>query len=317
MKTPFKSVLEYTFFSFFYTIAALFFILLLGSCSSFKKDSDIQGAIITEYRGTVTIQKKEASYEINPEDLTTEKAILSDGTILETQNDSRADLQFATGISMRIGSGTKIKIEKTQVLTGENFSKVLLYLEKGKVFTESPKLSNHSSFRITTPTAAAMVRGTKFHVSETDGTMITIVHEGSVAVSSTGRQTSEKMTERGMKTEVSVNDVSLSNASPVELKESGLKGEAIREISPKQRKAMAEIFNKSEEQKRLHQKTLDDFKNRGKKQEKPPSTDASPDEVKKNEKPETAPAPERVRDTEEFGRLKNTDETSDEKTQEK
>jgi hypothetical protein len=275
---------------------------------------DVQGAILTEFRGTVTIQKKGDTYTIHPEDINTEKAIISHGAILSTETDSRADLQFTTGVSMRVGPGTKIKVEKSQVLTGENFTKVLLYLEKGSLYTKAPKLQGTSTVAITAPSAAAMVRGTEFYIEEINNKNTTIVLEGSihVQVSASGE---EKILEMGKKSEITKKDFQISDLTEKDLAAIREKGGNIAVISDSQKQALIEILKSSEEQKQLLEETRSDYKNL---KNKPPENTL---ETKKQSNMDTnkggikTEKTQRVRDEEEFGRVnKKPEESSGDKT---
>ena len=291
-------------------IAAI--MLISAGCGRMKKMPDIQGAIITEYRGTVTVQKNGSElYTISPEDINTEKAIIADGAILSTEKNSRADLQFTTGISMRVGPETQIKVEKTQVLTGENFSRVLLYLKKGGLYTKVPKQSNSSTVAITTPTAAAMVRGTEFYIEESEGRNKVSVIEGAVLVRPSAKGAEEKLLEQNKKSEIAGSKMVPSDISEGELQTIREKGSGISEISDSAKSQFSEIFKNSEEQNRLYRETLEYYQNIGNiKPENITEKAESDPAIKAKEKPAET---QRIRDEEEFGRLK-TEKTETEST---
>lgn len=268
---------------------------VIGSCS-IRKAKDVQGAVITKFSGTVILKKSnQGSYELKNEMLGKKDSVLTDGDILSTASDSQANLQFSTGISMTIGESTSIKIEKTRVLTGKNYSKVLIYLVKGSIYTQTPVLSPESRIEIASPASVALVRGTKFLAKTTQAGSEILVSKGTVQVFS-GNGENQKNVQEGFKTSANqkgLSELKLDEKDNLELNSmiQFSKPESVLNTS-----ALSE-FLQSEDQKNKSADALKDYEdehlNRNKKPLLIQKEPASP--VEKNK-------PERIRDPAGLGR---------------
>ena len=165
-----------------FTLCLIIAIAPLADCKSEKK-TDLQGAAVTALSGKVTVvNTKGQSSELKTTDLLTKAALVLPGYSIKTGAKSRVDLSFTSGARLRLAENTSVRLTKTQVLSGKNFSRVLLHLTGGKVYAAPSKLSKKSYFRIKTPTAIASVRGTEFLIKQAAGKAEILVKEGKVEV---------------------------------------------------------------------------------------------------------------------------------------
>ncbi|MCR9143254.1 MAG: FecR domain-containing protein [bacterium] len=110
-------------------------------------------------------------------------SIVKDGDHLETGPNSQMILRYKT-IEMRLGPKTKTRVDAlldaskpTKIHVSEGYS--WFNVKKGKV-------KGPVNFKVTTPTAIASVRGTKFSVVEDDDGALSCVCEGKVDTSAKG-----------------------------------------------------------------------------------------------------------------------------------
>jgi len=226
-----------------------------------KQPDDLQGAMITAIKGKVELINRDGSKkDISGIAPNTKEALLIPGQGLSTAKDSSVDLSFTNGIQFRIGASTQINLDSAKILSGENFSQVLLDLNKGKVFVKSPKLSKGSYITVTSPTAVAAVRGTEF-LTKTEGTKSsTMVKEGSVSVSDDELNKSE-VVNQDQKAEVNENGkVEVKPLNDADKNELADVGNSIASITENGKKEIESILQNFEEQKKLILQTIEEQK---------------------------------------------------------
>jgi len=89
-------------------------------------------------------------------------AVISYDDSIVTGPSSVVDLNFGTKGVIRIVENSSVKMAVLQAHTGNE--QVQFDMKKGKIFVIMSKLSKESSFRVTTPTTIAAIRGTSFMV---------------------------------------------------------------------------------------------------------------------------------------------------------
>jgi len=107
------------------------------------------------------------------------------GDTVVTGPGSWVRLHWADGTTMRIGPGSRVRVEKCHFNTSSNKEESLFSLTVGSVLTSIRKrLSRGSLFEIETPVAVAGVRGTQFMVRMSRGGCSVSVLQGVVSVRS-------------------------------------------------------------------------------------------------------------------------------------
>jgi len=108
--------------------------------------------------------------------------LVGEGDLIRTAAGGSVDVMLPDGISVRIKENSEIRL--TDLFRNRsNGREIKIQLEKGLLYAMIQKLHRDESFRVTTPTAIAGVRGTSFSV-ETDGSSTEVeLYDGSVAVS--------------------------------------------------------------------------------------------------------------------------------------
>lgn len=222
-------------------------------------------AVITSFNGKVTINAPDQEpYEFDKSMLYTSKGMAGVGTILSTGPDGKLDLQFSTGILLRLGEDTKVLIEEAEVRSGDDFSNVILDLKKGKLFSKIAKIAANTDYQVKSPSSVALVRGTEFINIED----IVVVGDGSVEVTKPDGS-KEKLVQEGEKAESTETDITVSEASDEELAlidefKSDLNPapaavrEKIESIREQFEKKQEEIREKFEEQKEKNREALEE-----------------------------------------------------------
>ena len=235
-------------------------VFLLSSCKD-KPTEDLQGAVITALKGTVTITKpKNSPKAISTSVLYTKEALLMPGYIIETGADSTADLQFPSGVQLRIGPSSKAKLGAARIMTGKDFSQVQMNLEKGKLFTRVNKMKKGSRFNIVTPTSIAGVRGTDFMVKEENGKTTTMVKNGSVEVADSDVKKTEVVTTDNKAIVDKNGDIKVEPQTEDDKKELNDMGSEMASITENGRNQIKSIIQTFEEQKALIKQTIEEQK---------------------------------------------------------
>lgn len=231
-----------------------------ASCKQTKKETaDLQGAVITAVTGQVTVTRGDEKVQVLPDKLYTRDGLLLNGMTLETGKDSKADLQFQNGTQMRIGPQSRIKLENAQILTGENFSRTLIRIDAGNLYTRVNRLEKASNFSIITPTATAAVRGTDFLTKVENKSSTVLVQEGSVAVTD-DKYRDEKVVDGGNKASSSDSKVEVKPLDEKDKKELNDYGANLQGITDQGRSQIEGILQNFEENKKQILKAIDDQK---------------------------------------------------------
>src|SRR5689334_17730384 len=94
-------------------------VLALGAAGALQcgKTSDLQGAVVTAAKGSVTTADESGKQRaFTNADLYTKAGLLTPGMSLWTGPESSADLQFATGLVMRVSACSKMKLETARIV---------------------------------------------------------------------------------------------------------------------------------------------------------------------------------------------------------
>lgn len=230
-------------------------------CTDTRKNNDLQGAVITSFSGSVKISQinqTDKFYQLTADKLYTKEGIILSGQIVETGENSRVDLQFRDGVQFRVGPDSKILLKDSKILSGENFTRVLIEMKKGKVYTKVDRLSKDSSFEVSTPTSIAGVRGTDFLTKVEGNKTEVLVAGGSVEVQP--ENGSSALVEAGKKAQASKDKVDVKVLTEEDKKEVEEMGTGIENIRDDARARMQEIINNFEENKKLIEKAVKDQK---------------------------------------------------------
>ncbi|TGK07036.1 iron dicitrate transport regulator FecR [Leptospira semungkisensis] len=151
--------------------------IVLGSCSKISQilspSKSKPGLVVIFVNGGVQVQREGNKIQIKIGD------ILQRNDEIITNNGS-IDLQSSYGHTIRLKSFTRLSIES---LHGELNEETSLAVKTGQLLIKANKLSSKESFRVSTPTAIAAVRGTAFSFEVVEGTLPRIkVYEGMVAM---------------------------------------------------------------------------------------------------------------------------------------
>ncbi len=158
--------------------------LLIVSCNQ-KDEAVLQGAIVTDLKGSVTIERDGSSYQLKNDMLYKKEGLLLSRDLIETGSDSYVDLVFEDRATIRIGENTKIVLEKASIssASGET-SEIEWGLEKGSIISSVTRASEKEKYTITTPTSVASVRGTDFAVDSDPEQNSVAVADGAVEMES-------------------------------------------------------------------------------------------------------------------------------------
>lgn len=237
------------------TIIVLIILLAgLGNCKG-KPDS-FPGGVLVNLQGTVKVKKKAAeAIELTKENLLGKISLVREGDTITTSRKSSIDLQFQTGISMRIGPESNLVISKS-ILDNKNInSNINIALDQGKLMVKTGKLGKDSEVIIQSPTLVASVRGTEFLVNANDDKNI-LVDQGSVELTKPNDQTDKENTKiisEGNKGESSEDDIVVNPLTNEDKKELNQMKEGLEFISEETRNRMNEIVSEFEGQKeRIH-----------------------------------------------------------------
>ncbi len=164
----------------FYLLAIVIVACFLPLC---KEKQDLAGKVlamtgIVEISGATTGARRTLAYDL----LNSDQARYQPGEMLETAENSNADLGFRTGVFIRILSSSKIQFSGTKIFGGDSPDNLVLDLNRGAVGLKATKLPAKAIIALRTPTAVASVRGTEYLVEFKDGVTTVLVQEGAVAV---------------------------------------------------------------------------------------------------------------------------------------
>ncbi len=238
------------------------FLATLAALAACKKEQvDLQGAVVTAVKGTVTVtDRKGAAKTLLPAALYTKDGILMPGYQIRTGADGQVDLQFSPTMKLRIGPDTSLTLDTAKLLSAKDFEQLQLRLDHGKIFADAGKLSAASHVNIITPTAVASVRGTQWAMKEENGKNETLVKEGSVQVADDTLKESQ-IVEQDKKAEVSASGkVSVEPQTDADKREVADLGKDLASITDSGREQIQSLIQQFEEQKVLLQQTMDEQK---------------------------------------------------------
>lgn len=142
-------------------------ILIQPSC---KKAGEAESGIVTFKVGSVTAARDGAQ----PVELKLADRVAT-GTVIETGEKSACAVQFGESCVVRIDEGSRFLIVQAGA------KELALSLRSGSVMSKLVRSGNRT-LAISTPTALAAVRGTRFSVSYREGRSVVAVNEGTVQV---------------------------------------------------------------------------------------------------------------------------------------
>ncbi len=244
-----------------FLIAALVAVAALTFTSCGKKKESLQGAVITDVKGSVTLTDVSGkSRVVAKEALYTKDALFLPGMLLSTGADSRADIQFAAGMTARVGASAKVRLQGTRVVPDGDYVRANVQVDSGRVFVHTDKLSKASSVTVTTTTSVAMVRGTEFMVKQEGGKTETLVEEGKVQVYDDEFK-KEQVVDQGKKANVdAAGNVAVSDLTDADRKDLTDMGQNIQSITENGQKQIQSILENFEENKARIREALDEQK---------------------------------------------------------
>jgi F0F1-type ATP synthase membrane subunit b/b' len=223
-------------------------------CKEKAKNEIIKAGVITFLTGKAVIIKKD-----NTEIPVKKDLIFQSTDTIETKENSNVDLYLTSGVQIRIKSNTKIKIQELEINQSQNQIRSKILLEKGRIFTKSPKkLTSTSSFTIVTPTYTAGIRGTEFQVIEEGSIHTTQVLEGSVEVKQEGKK--EEVIEEGKKGNVEGAEIKIQELSKNEIQELKDDSTSFGTIRDEYNKSLEEMLKNFDETREKMREQLIEFK---------------------------------------------------------
>lgn len=230
-----------------------------ASCG--KKKEALQGAVITDVKGSVTLTDAAGkSRNVTKETLYTKEALFLPGMLLTTGADSRADIQFSAGMTARVGASAKVRLQGTRVVPDGDYVRANVQVDSGRLFIHTDKLSKASSVTVTTTTAVAMVRGTEFMVKKEGNKSETLVENGTVQVYDDEFK-KEQTVQEGKKADVdAAGNVAVSDLTDADKKDLTDMGQNIQSITENGQKQIQSILENFEENKARIREALDEQK---------------------------------------------------------
>jgi ferric-dicitrate binding protein FerR (iron transport regulator) len=130
--------------------------------------------------------------------------ILKESDKVKTGANSKVEIRFDDGSIMQLGSNSVMALKQYSISDkGRNSN---IKLNDGSMFANVKKLKRKSSFKVSTVTAVAGVRGTEFYVSIDDKKNVKVeVYKGKVDVSKADDATKQVQVKAGYETEVKTN----------------------------------------------------------------------------------------------------------------
>lgn len=240
-------------------LCILFSFVFLSDCKDKKKENkSLQAGVVTFTKGDTKLLSKDGKEKKIQKDT----FFFKEDTII-TGKDGIVDVQLSDGVVIRVKQNSKLKLQDIIVGDNGNTINAKLKLESGKVFAKTDKkLASGSSFKISTPTFVAGIRGTEFIVEDSDGKDQTLVSDGSVSVETldeNGNPTGKESTiEKGHKGIIEKNSIKNADLSPEELAELKEDSQSISSLTEDARKRMQEIIQTLDDQKTINRDALEE-----------------------------------------------------------
>ncbi len=231
----------------------------MSDCKDKKKENkSLQAGVVTFTKGDTKLLSKDGKEKKIQKDT----FFFKEDTII-TGKDGIVDVQLSDGVVIRVKQNSKLKLQDIIVGDNGNTINAKLKLESGKVFAKTDKkLASGSSFKISTPTFVAGIRGTEFIVEDSDGKDQTLVSDGSVSVETldeNGNPTGKESTiEKGHKGIIEKNSIKNADLSPEELAELKEDSQSISSLTEDARKRMQEIIQTLDDQKTINRDALEE-----------------------------------------------------------
>ncbi len=183
--------------------------------------------------------------------------VVKQGMKIITGKKAFVDIYFGEN-AVKILENTIIEVKKLIVNPQLNAEESELHLEKGNAFSKiSKKLSKGDSYKISTPTTIAAIRGTDFMVSEENGKGKVSCIEGKVAVKDATVEKSEFVEVKAGE------EVEVEPGKPLSVKElSELNRKNLRQIKEEIREMQKDIRRRFEEQREQIRQVVKDQKAR-------------------------------------------------------
>ena len=154
----------------------VFSFVLFGQGCKKKAEDVAREGLVNFLGGEVFIIKKDGRVAAKVGD------VVKQGMKVETGRKSFVDIYFGEN-AVKVLESTVIEVKQLITNVKSSGEQTELFVEKGQVLSRiSKKLSKEDSYKITTPTTVASVRGTDFMVSEEGGRGKVACLDGKVAV---------------------------------------------------------------------------------------------------------------------------------------
>ncbi len=183
--------------------------------------------------------------------------VVKQGMKIMTGKKSFVDIYFGEN-AVKILENTTIEVKKLIMNPQLNAEESELHLEKGNAFSQiSKKLSKNDSYKVTTPTTVAAIRGTDFMVSEENGKGKVSCIDGKVAVK-------DATVEKSKFVEVKAGEeVEVQPGKPLSVRElSELNRKNLQQIKQEIRKMQEDIRKRFEEEREKIRQVVKDQKAR-------------------------------------------------------
>ncbi len=143
----------------------------------------VQGAIFTMIQGEVfLIRASGESLRVQPSMVYSKDGVVYAGDVVTTGSGASAQMELDDGSRILLSENARFQIKQVQVVKSEGFLNLDGFLSAGNLMLQVEKLSSDSMARVTTPTAVAAVRGTRFAITQEGDSTDLLVDEGAVAM---------------------------------------------------------------------------------------------------------------------------------------
>lgn len=234
-------------------------LLFYANCKEKKKENkSLQAGVVTFNKGDNKLVSKDGKEKA----IQKEMFFFKEDTII-TNKDGVVDLQLTDGVVIRIKQSSELKLKDLTVTDNNNSFHADLALKTGKVFTKTTsKLNANSSFKISTPTFTAGVRGTEFIVEDTDSKDQTLVSDGAVSIDildPNGNPSGKESTiEQGKKGVVEKDSIKSQDLSPDEMAELKEDSQTISSLTEDAKSRIQEIIHGVDDQREINRETLEE-----------------------------------------------------------
>ncbi|PJZ68065.1 hypothetical protein CH373_18105 [Leptospira perolatii] len=146
--------------------------LLFGTIYCNKSSGKVEGGVVSFTRGSVNLERGSEKISVNS------GQAIQNGDILSTGENSTSIVEFpGKSVVIEIQSNSRFRFDGTG-------SSKEFFQEAGKSWLQSNKLLQGESLKLSSPTAVAGVRGTKFYTTVVGETTVTCHCQGQVDMES-------------------------------------------------------------------------------------------------------------------------------------